>query len=170
MELLVFFVEVLSEIARARKELKLADHMVYVTYKLLNDRKIILSVANHISNALNRTIFAFLENERDYKRVYHLPENEQLRLAYFLRDYSEKFRLSIDEEEMIVKLNKLSSISGGESYNVQKNDVIHVVNGSFRVETVSVGIIKKYLSNARELINRIEGIVRHDFGTYQDKP
>lgn len=150
-----------GELAEARKELKLADHMVYVTYKLLNDKNIILSVANHVCNALNKAIFAFLANEFRFKRLYHLPENEQLRIMYFLRDYSEKFALSLDEEDMITKLNKFKELPSN-AYNIQRDDEIHVINSSFKVETLSVASIKKYLSSAKELINKVENSVRHD--------
>jgi hypothetical protein len=162
-------VDVEEEIANARKELKLADHMVYVTYKLLNDRKIILSVANHVSKATNTAIFAFLENERRFKRIYHLPENERLRLMYFLRDYSEKFALDMDVEEMIIKLDNLRLMKSTDGYNVQKGESFYFVNGGFKVETVSVKMIKKYLSNARELINKIERIIKNDYRTDADK-
>ncbi|MBR9679308.1 MAG: hypothetical protein GON13_03500 [Nanoarchaeota archaeon] len=160
--------DIWEELAEARKELKLADHMVYVTYKLLNDRKIMLSVARHINSALNNTIFAFLKNELRFKRIYHLPENEHLRLKYFLRDYSEQFALNFEGEEMIIKLDNLRSMKSG-GYNIQEGSVIHIVNGCLRVETLSVNMIKKYLSNARELINNIEKLVRTDYGTYAYK-
>jgi len=155
----VFIVDSLFDLADARKELKLADHMVYITYKLLNDKKIIISVANHVCNALNKAIFAFLENEKRYKRIYHLPENKQLRIMYFLRDYSEQFRLSLDDEEMITKLNNLNNLSSG-SYNVERGDEIHIVNGSFKVETLSIVLVKRYLESAKLLINKIESNIK----------
>ena len=142
--------------------------MVYVTYKLLNDRKIMLAVANHISNAVNTAVFAFLENEKRYKRIYHLPENKRLKLMYFLRDYSEKFRLPLDDEEMIIKLDNLRKMKSAEGYNVQKGESFYFVNGGFKVETVSVALIKKYLSNARELINKIERTIKNDYRTDAD--
>jgi hypothetical protein len=65
-------------------------------------------------------------------------------------------------------LDNLRSMNSG-GYNIQEGSVIHIVNGGLRVETLSTSMIKKYLSNARDLINSIEKLVKNDYGAYTHK-
>ena len=52
----------------AKKNIRVADHMLSVTYKLVNDPKMLLAVMERINNALSYSVASILHYERLYKR------------------------------------------------------------------------------------------------------
>ena len=58
-----------ESLLKAKKKLHLADHMIFVTYKLVNDPRLLLSAIKNIFNSLQNTIDSLLCYERLFKRI-----------------------------------------------------------------------------------------------------
>ncbi len=152
--------KVLDDLAYAKKELKLADHMAYVTYKLLGDRRIVLSIIEHICNALSTSVNSFLEHERFLKKVYHIPDDSKLRMRFFLRDYATELGLDLDDENMLIRLEDMRDLNKRSNYNLQRGDSFFFVNDGFRVETIDLKMVKKYLRQSKNVVEIIEKAVK----------
>jgi len=58
---------------KALKSIKIADHMLGVSYPLLNDPKILVSVANNLLLAVDYSLSSVLEHEKLFKRIQNYP-------------------------------------------------------------------------------------------------
>ncbi|MFH1591389.1 MAG: hypothetical protein ABIC95_05685 [archaeon] len=67
----------------AGKHLKIADHMLTQTYKLVRDPKILLAVAENLYKSVSASIDAILSWERLYKRIPPYPSNPESKIQLF---------------------------------------------------------------------------------------
>ena len=59
----------------ANKLFKTADHLTYVTYPLLKDNKLIITIIENLSEATTKAMDAVLYYEKYYKRIMHFPSD-----------------------------------------------------------------------------------------------
>ena len=62
-------------ITKARKEIDLADHLVYVTLPLVDDIKFLLVIIDHIFNASSFAVESMLEQRKYYKKTEAFPRS-----------------------------------------------------------------------------------------------
>ena len=62
--------------------LNTADHLAYMTYPLLDDPKLLITITKNLYNALMKSVEAILVYERTYKRI-----------PSFVNSYSDKMHI-----------------------------------------------------------------------------
>ena len=60
-------------LASANKAFKTADHLCYMTYPLVNDIKLIVTIVDNLDKALVLGMDALLQHEYLYKRLSFMP-------------------------------------------------------------------------------------------------
>ena len=60
-------------VLEANKALKLADHMLYVTYPLIKDNKLLVCILENIDKSIKKAIDAFIRYDLIYKRIRSDP-------------------------------------------------------------------------------------------------
>ena len=61
-------------IEEANRKIRTADHLAYMTYPMLKDPKLIMKIAENISEAMKIAIEAIVYYDRLYKRIQPLGE------------------------------------------------------------------------------------------------
>ena len=65
---------------KANDYFKTADHLAYVTYELVQEPKLLLTILDNLNLALKHKTDSLLEYERLYKRISPIPQNQELKL------------------------------------------------------------------------------------------
>lgn len=103
-----------ESLQNAEKYLANADHIFYVTSKLVNDKKILLNVLENLYKSLLYSIDSVLQLEFLLKRV-KLAKNSNENLQIF-KNFAEKYGITKDEIKIIddilfvIKRHKQSSM------------------------------------------------------------
>lgn len=141
----------------AKRELKLADHITYVTFPLVKDKKLFSNAVQHLYQSLVYMIQAFLTYERLYKRIRSVPKDTSLQIRFFLDSYQDLFKINDPQwirDFMRVCRNLESSVK-----IERRNDVFILTS---KLERIQIGLpqLKKYLSLTKDLINKIDGEIK----------
>ena len=80
-----------SIVLEANKRLKLADHMLYVTYPLVKDHKLLIHILENIDKSLKCSIDAYLRYDRIYKRIKANPETFLEKINIFSKISSKRY-------------------------------------------------------------------------------
>ncbi len=99
---------------KAYREAKIADHMMYVTSKMIKDKRLLVSVLNHVRNSFIYSIRSFLLKERAFRRIAPVPSDELLLVDLFFDNYSKRF--GIDGN---LKLKVRNVINAKKAYDVR---------------------------------------------------
>ena len=79
-------------LAKAKKEIELADHLIYVTFKMVSEVKILLAISEHIFSATRSALQALLTYERTFKRLEAYQPNFAVELSiYRNRDIEKRY-------------------------------------------------------------------------------
>ncbi len=144
---------------KAVRNLRIADHMLYVTYPLVRDNKLLMSITENIFLALTNAMASVLYYERLFKRVP--PFHETFDSKYNL--FSEKIvpRYSIDRKYLhYLKTIKDIMIAHRES-NVEfsRPEKYVICIEDYKTKTISVTELKDMLKIAKEFVAMCNRIV-----------
>ena len=78
---------------KAKKNLKIADHMLGVTFPLVKDTKLLLAVIENIFLSYTNAIAAILYFERAFKRIPPFQETFESKLNMFRERCVEKYKI-----------------------------------------------------------------------------
>jgi len=145
----------------ANRRISTADHLVYMTYPMLRDPKLIMKIAENIEEAMRSAIEAVVYYDRLYKRIQ--PTGEEFTSKYYAFKSSCAKRYNIQGEHILAfeDLRKLIMDHKESPTSFVKGDAIVICADHFRnVRQVSFDKVKNFLNTAKQFILKANQIVR----------
>ncbi|MCW1296381.1 MAG: hypothetical protein OH319_01735 [Candidatus Parvarchaeota archaeon] len=148
--------EHLNILERARSEMKIADHMMYVTVPLLSEKMLMSSVIEHMYKAMVNSMLALLEYERYYKKIFSLPSDDKLVVDLFFErhgDELEKAQIAKDLKEFfgLYQTMKKSQIE------LKKDNELVIISDTFESIRIDEAKLKSYCEAMKKLLKIVEG-------------
>ncbi|MBS3149973.1 hypothetical protein J4455_04775 [Candidatus Woesearchaeota archaeon] len=147
----------------AQQCIKTADHLCYVTFPTVNDNKILMAIAENIYIGMVSAMEALLQYEKEFRRLYNIPENFDLRFDLFKSNLAKKYNIdrtyiyTMDELRKLLQLHKKSQME----FNRKGSYVI--LADDFKLKTLNINKIKQYVNNAKPFINDIDTIISRSY-------
>ncbi len=151
----------------AKKNIKIADHMLSVTYPLVKDNKLLLAVIENIFLAYTNTIGSLLYYERLFKRIPPFQENFESKFNMFKEICVLKYNIDksyiadIQDMKNIIIAHKKSPVE------FARKDRFVICSNNYKLETISVNEIKKHIDKAKLFIQEINNITNKDEGLFR---
>ena len=149
----------------AKKKLQLADHILTMTYPIVNDGRLLVAVAENLFLALTNTMGSVLYYERLFKRIPPFQDNFSSKFNIF-KEYAGKkdidaeyLRLIQDMKDIIVKHKK-------SPVEFTRKDQFVICNGSYKIHTISVNELKDYVAKAKSFLSHTESIIGKNGGLF----
>ena len=150
----------LSEAKAARHALKVADHMISVTYSLVKDPKLLLAVVENLQVGLYKSLSAFLHYERFYRRIPPFQDNIDSMLSTFTlrcvptHEFTESFAGAQEEISTILQAHKSSAME------FTRDEKFVMATEKYSLKTLDIDnlktLLKKTKAVAEELLGKIE--------------
>ncbi|MDP1695191.1 MAG: hypothetical protein Q8L34_06660 [Candidatus Woesearchaeota archaeon] len=144
----------------ATRAFKVADHLTYVTFPLLNDQRLFATVSEKLKEALDKGMRAVLEFDYLYKRIQFVPAEFQTRLSLFQQYARKRYGFSpasfitMQEVDEIVTRRKESPIE------FIRKDRLVIASGDYRLKTVNLDKIKELVQNTKMFISKVNEIIQ----------
>lgn len=152
--------ELYKELAKkAISSFRTADHLTYVTFPLVNDTKLILTILENINLALINAMNAALEYERYYKRLMPLPENFESRYLIFEDKLINKYNILQKEAQLIRQINYIIESHKESPIEFSRKDKFVICNHSYKMKTITMPEIKEFLTQTRSLITKVTRVL-----------
>jgi len=156
-----------EEREKAKRNIKIADHMLSVTFPLVKDPKLLLAILENIFLAYTNSIAAILYYERLFKRIPPFHETFESKLNMFrekcvLRyNLDKSYLLEVQNIKEIILEHKKSPVE------FKRKDQFVICSDNYRIKSVSVQDIKKYIDRAKLFIEAMDTIVSKDEGLFR---
>ena len=151
--------EIFSEqIEEAKKALKVADHLTYVTFPLIGDDKIMNMITDNLQISLLKSVDALLNYEKYYKRILTVPENFEDKFGILKTEVSKRYNLTNETLLVIRDINEVVNNRKKTSGEFLKKDNVLMFN-EYKTKALNLKKIKDYINIAKLLINKINTIV-----------
>lgn len=140
---------------KAIKKLKVADHMLTVTYPLVKDPKLLLAVMDNVFLSLTNTMAAFLHFDQKYKRVPMFQDNFESKFDLF-RQKAESYRVDRGYLVMIQEIKETIVAHRKAPVEFRKKDQLVICNEQYQFKTINTEKMQDYIDKTRDVIRRLD--------------
>jgi hypothetical protein len=144
-------------LAEAKKELKMADYITYVTYPVIKDKQLFRSILEHLTKTSKLLIRAYLEYEMYKKKIKSVPTDDRLALSIFLERYSYLFNLDNEEKKYLSELLTMEGvIKSQKSNDFERGNKFFMISPTYKILGINIKNIKKYIKTLKRLNESME--------------
>jgi len=93
----------LENLTTAEKTIRAADHMIYVTFPLIKDKRLLFKILHETKNAIALCINSILQYEYLYKRI-KLYKDSGLNFKIFVEKCVPRYGITKEEMNLILEL------------------------------------------------------------------
>lgn len=149
-----------ARIEEAKRVLKIADHMIYITYPAIRENRLLIKILGQISSAINSTVLAVLENEYADKRIESYAD-PKMNFRSFVES-SKRYGLKPANIDVIKKIAGLMEMHSQSPMEFVKNDRFVIMSESMQVEEITYEKVKSFLLSAKETVQSVENRLNLD--------
>ncbi len=149
----------IESINNAIKNIKVADHMLYVTFPVIKDKRLLMKVLDQTYDAVICTINAVLQYDHTFKRI-KIQNDAQANFNIFLEKCARRYNITSEEAQEIVEIISLMSYHKKSSLEFQRKDKVVIMSDKLKTTTIDSEILRKYLTLAKSLITKVRAVVK----------
>tara|TARA_Y100000310_G_scaffold255534_1_gene263014 strand:+ start:7241 stop:7726 length:486 start_codon:yes stop_codon:yes gene_type:complete len=146
----------------ANKKLQLADHILTMTYPLVKDPKLLLSVVENLFLAFTYAMSSLLYYERLFKRIPPFPDDFKSKFEIFKDKCISKHSLDREYPKIIQDIKEIIVAHKKSPIEFSRHESLIICNGDYRTRTISADLIKDYVAKAKLFIKSVSTIVSKD--------
>lgn len=143
----------LETLNKAIKNIKIADHIVYVTYPVINDKRLLLKSLDHIYEALIEIINSILQYDYFWQKI-QLSKEAKVNFDTFAIQCSKRYNITTEEIAQIVEAIVLAENHRKSAIEFLRKEKIVIMNDNLKTTTLEPEKLKKYLNLLRKLLEK----------------
>ncbi|MBS3079916.1 hypothetical protein J4221_00430 [Candidatus Pacearchaeota archaeon] len=139
-----------KHLKEAIKNIRIADHMTYVTFPLVNEKRLLLKIFDEIYKAIVNCIYSLLYYEHLIRKL-HIYENLNNDLESFFK-IAKNYNVS---NRQLKKINEIIELNKKHSQSVMefvKKEKVVMMSNSLKTEFIDLITLKEYLLLAKEFL------------------
>jgi hypothetical protein len=144
------FLEYLSE---AQRIIRACDHMVYVSFPLIKDKKLLIKIVVELQKAVAYCINAILQYEYVFNKI-KLYKDAKTNFKIFINQSSKKFDIKNQEIKLIINLFEIVNIHKKSSMEFTRNDKIVILSENMKQQTITLEKTKEFLSLSKIILEK----------------
>jgi hypothetical protein len=144
---------------KALQKIKIADHMLFMTYPIVKDPKLLVAIVENVFVSLECGMEALLQYERLFKRIPLFHDSFPSKLEIFKTKMVPKYKFSPKYASMIMEIKSLLSDHRNSPVTFARKDKFVICSPNYSIKTIDVNLVKKYIFEAKVFVNNINKIV-----------
>ena len=149
---------------KAKRNLQIADHMIYMTYTMVKDPKLLVVIMENIFLALTNAMSSVLHYEKFFKRLPPFPENFEAKFALFQQNCMSKYQIDKSYVSLIRDVKDFVYEHKRSPMEFVRKDRFVICTDNYQMKAISVEQIKKYITLTKSFIQDTNRIVSRDEG------
>ncbi|MDD5651460.1 MAG: hypothetical protein PHF86_13780 [Candidatus Nanoarchaeia archaeon] len=144
----------------AKKSLNAADHLTYMTYPLVKDVKIVLTITQNLHSCVMDGMEAVLQFDRYYKRINPLTDNFENKFSVFKEKCASRYNFNIDDLELIQEIKTILNCHKESNMEFIRSNKVIMCSPTFKMKTFDIPSIKLYLARTKKFIAKVDMAIR----------
>lgn len=144
----------------ANTAFKIADHMIYVTYPLVSDTKLLIVIIENLHKAITKGVEALLYYEFLYKRISNFPESFHERLRTFKESIARRYNFSQNNILLISDINEIVEKRKESPIEFVKKDKFVIASRDYRLRTINFDKTKNFVNETKMFISKLNSILK----------
>ncbi len=138
-----------EHLREAIRTLKIADHMTYVTFPLIHEKKLLLKIFDEIYKSILNCINAILDHENI---DINIEENNNFQAVAnkYLKEY-----LTNEQTKKIAEMIEINKKRRASSIEFVREEKVVMMSNNLNIQTIDLNKIKEYLLLSKELLIKV---------------
>jgi len=145
---------------KALKAYQTADHLVHMTYQVVQDPKIMLLATTHLHEAFENAISALLYYDYYFKRISTFPEKFSEKLDIFSRVTCRKYNIPREVIQVIMDVHNIFLDHKSSEMEFRRKNNFIIASKNYRLRTVNSEKLKNFLISSKPLLNKVSEVKR----------
>lgn len=145
----------LENIYEAEKIINKLNHMAYVTYPIVKDKKLLLKILVETKIAIARLINSILQYEFLFKRI-RIYKDPKENMKTFINKCAPKYNISQNQVNLIIELFDIVDMHKNSTFEFRKDEKLVILNGNSSPKVIVFEDIKEFLGIARQILEDLK--------------
>lgn len=154
-------------INNAKKNVQIADHMLIMTYPMIKEPKLLLAVMQNVHSSLSNALTSALSYERLFKRIPPYSDSFDAKLFVFKDKIMLKHKINVEYFKLLQEVNEVLVAHKQSPMEFARDDRFVICSSNYRMKTISVDDMKKYIAKTKMFISEMEVLVSKDAGIFK---
>jgi len=146
-------------VKEANRAFETADHLTYMTYPVVNDKKILMLIIEHLHKAVSKSMEAFLYYDALYKRISVMPRNFDSQLDIFRNYTTRRYNLSQESVVLIREIDDLIRHREASPIEFSRRESYVIASNNYKLKILSIEKVKKFVSQTKYLLERLNEVL-----------
>lgn len=146
------FLEYLEE---SEKIVRAVDHMTYVTFPLIKEKKLLIKIIVELKKAIIYCINSILQYEHIQNKI-KLQKDTKSNFQIFLHQSSKRFDISREEIEKIIEVLEIVESHNQSSMEFVKENKIIFLSENMQQSTLTLEKIKNFIITIKIIIKKVK--------------
>ncbi len=142
-----------ENLQNAVKSLKIADHILYITYPVIKDKRLLLKSLDSVYEAMVDIINSFLQYDHIWKRI-QLSADPKNNFEIFINRTSKNNNITREEVQEILDFFSVIEAHRKSPMEFKRKEKIVIMGSDLHTTMIDPEKIKKYLSLTRRIFER----------------
>nr|MCK4929743.1 hypothetical protein [Nanoarchaeota archaeon] len=151
---------------KALQKIKVADHMLFMTYPLVKDPRLLLSIIENIFASLDYGVSALLQHERLFKRIPAFHDTFPSRFDMFKNKMIPRYKINPTYAKLIIDVRGIISEHKKSPVEFARKDKFIICSPSYSLKTIDINLVKKYIFETKIFVDNINKIVSKHEGIF----
>lgn len=148
----------IENLDRASKLLQTADHLLYITYPIVKEKRLLLKILNEVNVVVMSIINAILQYEYLYKRI-DLYKDAKVNFQVFKDKCAPRFKIDRVQIAKILEIFNLAEKHKKSPFEFVKDDKVVIMTNSFKTDIITTEKMKEYIFISKDLLRKAELVI-----------
>jgi hypothetical protein len=142
----------------ALKSIATAEHILNITYPVVQDTRLLLGVVENINLALSNTMFSIVAYERLFRRVPQHSDNFDSKFSLFRLKVVPRYNIDSSFAELIARVKDILRKHRQCPVEFTRKGKFVICSEGWKVESLGIQQLQQYIYKAKEffeLVNKI---------------
>lgn len=147
-----------ENLEKSEKILLTASHLLYVTYPLVRDKKLLLKILSEIKNGIASCMNAVLQYEYLYGRV-RLSSDPKINFKKFVEKCCPRYNITEIEIKRLLKIFEIVEKHKASPFEFMKEDKIVILSDNMNSETITLEKVKDFFDSAKTILQKAKNTI-----------
>ena len=144
---------------KAKKHLKIADHMLTQSYPIVKDPKLLVTVIENLFLALESSMSALLYYDRLYKRIPPFHDGFDSKLEIFRSRCNRRYNFKNNYPALIREIKEIISEHKKAPMEFSRKGQFVICSDNYSTKSITVEKMKEHIAQAKLFIADMERMV-----------
>jgi hypothetical protein len=143
----------IENILEAERMLYSSDHLIYTTFPVVQDKRILLQTMKSISAASTKIINTILQYDYILKRI-KLDKNPKTNFETFENNCAPRYEILPSEIKILKELFKLNNLHKNSGMTFRRDKKIVIMSDNLTTDILTYEKTKEFLNISKELLKK----------------